>query len=219
MTVKFNQYWTVDWEKTKAYEKYIVKKFIPGINRVGIHTVAAWTVLVGGYSEIYFEGITSDLDQLERALISDRYKELNAELLNHVTQYKSKVVISTGIKEAYSSDIKENTVKFNQTWDVISHKKAEYNAFVTETYYPTLEDLGVKIATEWEVLIGDGPRIICEGRAQDINSLLRNLQSKAFQKARRTLKSYVYNYENRILVFHIMKQLGYKSASYKIVSS
>jgi len=219
MTVKFNQYWTVDWEKTNAYEKYIIKKFIPGINRVGIHTVAAWTVLVGGYSEIYFEGITSDLDQLERALISDRYKELNAELLNHVTQYKSKVVISTGIKEAYSSDIKENTVKFNQTWDVISHKKAEYNAFVTETYYPTLENLGVTIATEWEVLIGDGPRIICEGRAQDINSLLRNLQSKAFQKARRTLKSYVYNYENRVLVFHIMKQLGYKSASYKIVSS
>lgn len=219
MPVKFNQYWTVDWDKTAEYEKFIINKFIPGINRAGIHTVAAWTVLVGGYSEIFFEGISNDLDQLEKALINKKYKELNAELQNYVTQYKSKVMVSTGIKEAYSSDIRENTVKFNQTWDVISHKRADYKKFVTESYYPLMEQLDISIASEWEVLIGDGPRIICEGRAQDINSLLGHLQSKQFQKARRDLKSYVYHYENRILVFHIIKILGYKSASYRIISS
>ena len=219
MPVKFNQYWTVDWDKAAEYEKFIINKFIPGINRVGIHTVAAWTVLIGGYSEIYFEGISNDLDQLERALINKKYKELNADLQNYVTQYKSKVVVSTGIKEAYSSDIKEKTVKFNQTWDVLSHKKDDYKKFVAETYYPLLEQLGITVATEWEVLIGDGPRIICEGRAQDINSLLGHLHSNEFQKARQALKHYIYNYENRILVFHIIKVLGYKSASYKIVSS
>ena len=219
MPVKFNQYWTVDWDKTTEYEKFIINKFIPGINRAGIHTVAAWTVLVGGYSEIFFEGISNDLDQLEKALINKKYKELNAELQNYVTQYKSKVMVSTGIKEAYSSDIRENTVKFNQTWDVISHKRADYKKFVTESYYPLMEQLDISIASEWEVLIGDGPRIICEGRAQDINSLLGHLQSKQFQKARRDLKSYVYHYENRILVFHIIKILGYKSASYRLISS
>jgi hypothetical protein len=219
MPVKFNQYWTVDWDKTAEYEKFIINKFIPGINRAGIHTVAAWTVLVGGYSEIFFEGISNDLDQLEKALINKKYKELNAELQNYVTQYKSKVMVSTGIKEAYSSDIRENTVKFNQTWDVISHKRADYKKFVTESYYPLMEQLDISIASEWEVLIGDGPRIICEGRAQDINSLLGHLQSKQFQKARRDLKSYVYHYENRILVFHIIKILGYKSASYRLISS
>ncbi len=219
MPVKFNQYWTVDWDKTAEYEKFIINKFIPGINRAGIHTVAAWTVLVGGYSEIFFEGISNDLDQLEKALINKKYKELNAELQNYVTQYKSKVMVSTGIKEAYSSDIRENTVKFNQTWDVISQKRADYKKFVTESYYPLMEQLDISIASEWEVLIGDGPRIICEGRAQDINSLLGHLQSKQFQKARRDLKSYVYHYENRILVFHIIKILGYKSASYRLISS
>ena len=63
---------------------------------------------------------------------------------------------------------------------------------------------------EWEVLIWNGPSIICEGRTTNLNNLIDNLQSK--------LKEYVEQYENRILTFHIQKIKGYKSASYGIVS-
>jgi len=219
MPVKFDQYWTVDPEKVNEYEKFIISKFIPGINRLGIHTVACWTVLIGAYSEIIFEGVSNDLELLEKALRDKKYKELTVGLQKYIKQYKNKVLVSTGKKEAYSTDIKEDTVKFNQMWDVISSKKDDYETYVTEQFYPKLEELGIYVAGEWEVLIGDGPRIICEGRANQVQTLVSNLQSKAFRKMRQELKQYVENYQSRVLTFHIHKVLGYKSASYNLITA
>jgi len=216
MTVKLNQYWTVLPGKTEEYNKFILKKFIPGVNKLGLHTVAVWSVLVGAYSEIMFESVTSDLDLLEQAMKNKKYKELKADLLNYVKKYKTKVLVKTGKKDSYSSDIREDTVKFNQMWDLVGDKK-EYGRFVINEFYPLLEELGIFVAREWEVLIGDGPSIICEGRAKDINNLIGNLQSDKFQEAKQKLKEFVENYESRILTFHIRKVKGYKTASYRVV--
>ena len=218
MTVKLNQYWTVIPGKTEEYHKFILKKFIPGVNQLGLHTVAVWSVLVGAYSEIMFESVTSDLDLLEKAVKDKKYKELKGDLLNYVKKYKTKILVKTGKKDSYSSDIREDTVKFNQMWDIIGDKKA-YGRYVIDEFYPLLEELGISVAREWEVLIGDGPSIICEGRAKDINKLIHNLQSKKFQEAKQKLKEFVENYESRILTFHIQKVKGYKSASYHVVSN
>ena len=217
MTVKLNQYWTVIPSKTEDYSKFILKKFIPGVNQLGLHTVAVWSVLVGAYSEIMFESVTSDLDLLEQALKDKKYKELKGDLLNYVKKYKTKVLVKTGKKETYSTDIREDTVKFNQTWDLIGDKRA-YGRYVIDEFYPLLEELGILVAQEWEVLIGDGPSIICEGRVKDIDNLIKNLQSDRFQNAKQKLKEFVENYESRILMFHIQKIKGYKSASYRVVS-
>lgn len=214
MPVKFNQYWTIDHDVVKGYEKFIIQKYIPGMNQLGIHTVAGWTVLIGAYAEIVFEGVSNDLEILEKALRDEKFKELKENLQNFVSEYKTKVLVSTGKKDSYSIDVQENTVKFNQMWDVVSRKAKTYEDFVLETYYPCLENLGVTVAREWEVLIGDGPHIICEGRAEVVETLISGLQSKSFQKARQELKQYVENYESRVLTFHIKKTKGYKSASY-----
>jgi hypothetical protein len=216
MTVKLNQYWTVLPGKTEEYNKFILKKFIPGVNKLGMHTVAVWSVLVGAYSEIMFESVTSDLDLLEQAMKHKKFKELKADLLNYVKKYKTKVLVKTGKKDSYSSDIREDTVKFNQMWDLVGDKR-EYGRFVINEFYPLLEELGISVAREWEVFIGDGPSIICEGRAKDINNLIGNLQSDKFQEAKQKLKQFVENYESRLLTFHIQKVKGYKSASYRVV--
>jgi len=218
MTVKFNQYWRIDPEKAQEYEKYALSKFIPGVNQLGIHIVAGWVVLVGGYSEILCEGVTADLHLLETALTDPKYKELNNELLNFTKSYKTKVLVPSGRKEAYSKDIKTHTIKFTQSWDVISQKKAGYEKYTAESFYPCLEELGIKVAQEWEVIIGDGPRIICEGRADETHNVLASLQGSRFQKAKKELKQFVENYESRILTFHIQKVNGYKSQSYQFVN-
>jgi hypothetical protein len=219
MTVKFNQYWRIDPEKAQEYEKYVLSKFIPGVNQLGIHMVAGWVVLVGGYSEILCEGITTDLHLLETALTHPKYKELNTELLNCTKSYKTKVLVSSGRKEAYSKDIKTHTIKFTQSWDVVSQKRDGYEKYTSESFYPCLEELGIKVAGEWEVIIGEGPRIICEGRVDEAHKLLESLQSSKFQKAKKELKQFVENYETRILTFHIQKIDGYKSHSYQIIGA
>lgn len=218
MTVKLNHYWTIINSRKDEYDKFIIRKFIPGVNQLGLHTVAGWYVLVGAYSEIVFESVANDLNLLEKALQDPRYKKLKAELMNYVKSYKTKVLVKARNADHYSTDIAESTVKFNQMWNLIGEKKKDYGRFTTEEYYPLLEKLGVTVAGEWEVLIGDSPSIICEGRATNVANLIPNLQSKKFRKAKRKLKSFTENYQSRILIFHIQKVKGYKSASYNILS-
>jgi len=220
MTVKFDHYWTVNPRKRDNYEKFIINQFIPGVNRLNMHTVAAWSVMVGAYSDFILETVSKDLDLLEEALLSEKYLSLMAKLQHNVTNYKTKVLVSTGQKDAYSTDIREDTVKFNQVWNVTTESEQdyeEYTRYVIEKYYPMLEELGILVAGEWEVLIGDGPRLLCEGRVNDVPSLIMNLQGARFRKGKKTLKNYIANYESRILAFHIRKVKGYKSVSYQIV--
>ena len=182
-----------------------------------MHTVAVWSVMVGAYSEIVFESVSNDLELLEKAMRNPQYRILKSALFQYIKNYQTKVLVDTGKVDAYSTDIREDTVKFNQAWDVISEKQEEYDKFTNDEYYPILRDLGITVAGEWEVLIGDSPRIICEGRATDTQNLITNLQSKKMHQALQQLKQYVENYRSRILAFHIQKVKGYKSASYNII--
>ena len=218
MTVKLIHYWTVINARRDDYNKFVLRKFIPGVNQLGLHTVAGWCVLVGAYSEIVMESVASDLDLLEQALKDPQYKTLKSELLNSVKSYKTKVLVETGKIGTYSTDIAEDTVKFNQTWNLIGEKKEAYGKYTRDVYFPLMEELGIVVAGEWEVLIGDSPSIICEGRVKDVDTLIRNLQSKKFREAKTTLKEYIEDYQSRILTFHIQKVKGYKSASYKLIS-
>ncbi len=217
MSVKLNHYYSIVTGMDDAYVKFLINKFIPGVNSLGLHTVAVWAVLVGAYSEIILENASNDLDIIEKALKNERYKSLKRDLLKYVQNYQTKVLVNTGKVDSYTMDIRKNTVKFNQAWNVLSHKKDEYDEFVINEYFPTLNKLGISVAGEWEVLIGDDPGIICEGRVSDIDNLLRNLESEKFQNTRIKLKRLVENYRSRILTFYIQKIKGYKSESYQRV--
>ena len=182
MPIKFNHYWTIIPSKIEEYEKFIIHKFIPGTNHLGIHTVAGWLVLVGAYSEIILESVCSDMDLIENALKDPKYKELTGKLLQLIKNYKTKVLMKSGKTDSYTMDIKEDTIKFNQMWNIRSDKKTEYDKYTIEEFFPCMEDLGVKIAQEWEVLIGDGPRIICEGRAEDVTNIIATCRANNFKK-------------------------------------
>lgn len=217
MPVKFNQYWRIISARRGEYGKFIIKEFIPGMNSLGIHVVAGWSVLIGSYSEMIVESMSNDLELVEKGLKNPKFKDLQDNLLNYVKDYKTKVLIPTGRKGSYTPDIKKDTIKFNQTWDIISKTKDEYEDYVINEYYPLLEESDISVAGEWMVLIGDGPHIICEGRVHDTEKLIKTLSSKKFRTARRKLKGLVEHFESRILSFHVQKIKGYKSSSYHMM--
>lgn len=205
MAVKLNHYWSIIPGKYDEYETFVIQEFVPGVKQLGLNIVAAWSVMIGAYSDIVFENAGDDLELIEKALNDKQYKVLKQNLLKYVKKYQTKVLANTGRIDSYSMDIQQGTIKFNQMWDVQSGRKNEYEKFVIDEYFPVLKDLGILVAGEWEVLIGDGPGIICEGRVTDINNLLINLQSKKFQNAKKGLKQLVEDYRSRILISHIDK--------------
>jgi hypothetical protein len=220
MAVKLMHYWKIIPSDRDAYADFVIKKFIPGVNRLGMHTVAGWSVLVGSYSDVIMETVTSDLDQLEAALKTRDYRLLKSDLLNLVKNYKTKVMVPVAKRGSYSMSIAQNTVKFNQMWDVITLKPGDYNnyeQFVTHEFYPLLEKIGVHLAGEWEVLIGDEPHTVCEGRVTNVGALIPALQGSEFRRAKKKLKQFVENYQSRILSFHVRKIKGYRSEGYEFV--
>lgn len=220
MAVKLMHYWTIIPSSKEAYADFIIKKFIPGVNRLKMHTVAGWSVLVGSYSDVIMETVSSDLDQLEAALKTRDYRLLKSDLLNLVKNYKTKVEIRIPQRGSYSMSIAQNTIKFNQMWDVITLKPGDYKnyeQFVTQEFYPQLEQMGVHLAGEWDVLIGDEPHTICEGRVTDIKALIPALQSPEFRRAKKKLKQFVENYQSRILTFHVRKIKGSRYEGYEMV--
>jgi hypothetical protein len=220
MAVKLMHYWTIIPSTKEAYADFIIKKFIPGVNRLGMHTVAGWSVLVGSYSEIIMETVSSDLNMLETALKTRDYRLLKSDLLNLVTDYKTKVMVPIAKRGSYSMSISSDTVKFNQMWDVITLKPGDYQnyeQFVAHEFYPLLEKIGVHLAGEWEVLIGDEPHTICEGRVTDVGALIPALQGPEFRRTKKKLKQLVENYQSRILSFHVRKIKGYRSEGYEMI--
>ncbi|MBF0199993.1 MAG: hypothetical protein HQK66_01545 [Desulfamplus sp.] len=220
MTVKLMHYWTIIPTSHDEYAKFIINKFIPGVNGMGLHTVAGWSVLVGSYSEVIMETVSSDLDQMEAALKNPKYHLLKTELLNLIKNYKTKIMIPIKKRGSYAMSIAEDTIKFNQMWDVITQKEGDYTRyedFVTHEFYPLMEEIGIHLAGEWDVLIGDDPHTVCEGRVTDINGLIPALQSEKFRHAKHQLKQYVENYQSRILSFHVRKIKGYRSEGYQLM--
>jgi hypothetical protein len=221
MAVKLMHYWTIIPSSKEAYADFIIKKFIPGVNRLGMHTVAGWSVLVGSYSDVIMETVSSDLDQLEAALKTRDYRLLKSDLLNLVTNYKTKVMVPIATRGSYSRSISPSTVKFNQLWDVITLKPGDYKnyeQFVTHEFYPLLEKIGIHLAGEWEALIGDEPHTICEGRVTNVGALIPALQGPEFRKAKKKLKQFVENYQSRILSFHVRKIKGSRYEGYEMLS-
>ncbi len=219
MSVKLNHYWSIIPEKNEEYFKFILNKFIPGVNGLGLHTVAVWSLLIGTYSDIVFENASGDLEIVEKAMTSKKFKSLKRELFQYVYDYKTKVLVNTGKVDSYIMDVRKDTIKFNQMWDIRSQRKSEYEKYVIEEYFPALKEAGVCVAGEWEILIGDGPGILVEGRVSDIDNLIRNLQSKKFYDAKKRLLQLVKNYRSRILTFQVQKLKGYKSESYQEVNA
>ena len=215
MSVKFNEYWNIIPEKTDDYIDFMQKYRIPTLNKLGINIVAMWSVLIGASPQIVSEGVAEDLDKLELALKSEDYKKTNTKLLHIITEYKSKVLVSSGRFPHLPRAISSGTVKFSQYWDIIPGKEEKYDDFIRNVHYPAMEELGIRIADEWNVLIGESPHILYEGRADNAEQLLAALKSPKFRIMKNELLKLVSNYNSRVLVFHAFRAKGGTSKEYK----
>ncbi|MDZ7330671.1 MAG: hypothetical protein ONB13_10880 [candidate division KSB1 bacterium] len=215
MAVKFNEYWNIVPTSANEYVDFMKRSRIPTLNRLGINVVAIWCVLIGGSPQIISEGIAENLDQIENALKSDEYARTATQLLHFVTDYKSKVMVPTGRFQHLPRVTEKGTVKFSQYWDVIPGKEHQYDQFIKNDFYPAMEAIGIHVAGEWKVLIGESPNMFFEGRCDHAEQLLTALNSQKFRTMKHELMKWVTNYSSRVLVFHAFRAKGATTSDYE----
>jgi hypothetical protein len=91
------------------------------------------------------------------------------------------------------------TILLAQDWDIILEVGDEYEAFITQTYIPKCEELGLNSVGGFYVEVGFGPRIVSIKSTKTLNDLMRIMSSKEFKTLHSQLREYVVSYSSRIL--------------------
>ena len=84
--------WDISRENEQKYFEYIVREFIPGVQRLGFHPLDAWATLYGNYPQIQVGMIAVDPEDALRMLDSPEWAVLREKLFNYIDNFSYKIV-------------------------------------------------------------------------------------------------------------------------------
>lgn len=96
MAVKLLMTWDILPGREQEYFEFVVREFVPGMQRLGIQPTEAWYTTYGDRPQILTGGVTENMDQMQAALSTEDWQELRESLMEYVTNFDWKVVKATG---------------------------------------------------------------------------------------------------------------------------
>jgi len=92
MAVKLLMTWDILPGREQEYFEFVVREFIPGMQRLGLETTDAWFTVYGDRPQIMAGAKTASMSALEQVLQSPDWESLTRQLLDYVEDFNYKVV-------------------------------------------------------------------------------------------------------------------------------
>jgi hypothetical protein len=92
MAVKLLMTWDILPGREQEYFEFVVRDFIPGMQRLGLEPTDAWFTMYGNQPQIMATVQSSTMAGLQRILESQDWDSLTKQLLDYVEDFKFKVV-------------------------------------------------------------------------------------------------------------------------------
>ncbi|HEY5670066.1 MAG TPA: hypothetical protein VIS10_08690 [Anaerolineales bacterium] len=92
MSVKLLMTWDILPGREQEYFEFVVRDWIPGIQRLGLEPSDAWFTMYGDQPQILAAAQSSSLSSLQHILNSPDWKTLTQQLLDYVEDFNYKVV-------------------------------------------------------------------------------------------------------------------------------
>lgn len=92
MAVKLLMSWDILPGREQEYFEFVVREFIPGMQRMGLEPTDAWFTMYGNQPQIIAGALMPNKQALQRILQSDEWLNLTEQLLNFVTDFSFKIV-------------------------------------------------------------------------------------------------------------------------------
>ena len=92
MAVKLLMTWDILPGQEQEYFEFVVRDFIPGMQRLGLQTNQAWFTMYGDQPQIMAEALMPDLPEMQALLNSEDWDDLKLQLLDYVEDFEQKVV-------------------------------------------------------------------------------------------------------------------------------
>jgi hypothetical protein len=96
MAVKLLMTWDMVPGREQEYFEFLVREFVPGMQRLGIQPTEAWLTTYGDGPQMLAGGVAETLNAMQIALSTEEWTELQGKLLEFVTNFDSKVVQASG---------------------------------------------------------------------------------------------------------------------------
>ena len=200
MTVLYNQHWDLIPGKEEANTKFVIDKHLPTMKKIGIRMIGGFHVVVGAGPRITAAGAVDAFQKLQKALETEEFEKITAEIRQYVVHYDSRILKPTGRVKPRKYSIQLGVWKFNQYFNILPGREQEYAEFVLKDHLPTMEKLGIKMTGGWRVVVGSGPDIVAEGTATSLVEIAKAIENSEFSRITKILTSnYVSDYSTRIL--------------------
>ena len=200
MIFLFNQHWDIIPGKEEEYTKFVINHYIPTMKKIGINPVGGFYVVVGEGPGVISVGTVDSLQKLQKAMETEEYEKVTAQVQCYVLNYYSRILKPTGRVRTDKYTIQLRVWKFNQYFNIIPGKEKEYTGFVLKDHLPTMEKLGIKMTGGWRVVVGCGPYIVAEGTANSLIEIAKAIDTDEFRRVTKILVSnHVTDYSSRIL--------------------
>jgi hypothetical protein len=92
VAVKLLLTWDILPGREQEYFEFVVRDFIPGVQRMGMEPSDAWFTMYGGQPQILAAMQMSSINTMQHVLESGDWKELTQRLLDYVENFQYKIV-------------------------------------------------------------------------------------------------------------------------------
>jgi len=92
MSVKLLMTWDIKPEHEQEYFEFVIREFIPGIQRLGAELSDAWATVYGNGPQIMVGAVLPSLNRSRQLLCSSEWEALYNHLLDFVQNYQQKVI-------------------------------------------------------------------------------------------------------------------------------
>jgi hypothetical protein len=96
VTVKLIMNWDIAPDKEQEYFEFVVREFIPGVQRMGFELNDAWATIYGPRPQIMVAATVTTMQKANELLNSPEWVSLSNQLQDFVRNYTIKLVEARG---------------------------------------------------------------------------------------------------------------------------
>ena len=96
MPAKLIMTWDINQEQEQDYFEFVVREFLPEVQKLGFKLSDAWVTVYGDQPQILVGAILPTFQNVIKIIDSEEWTLLVNNLLNFVTGYQEKIVHASG---------------------------------------------------------------------------------------------------------------------------
>ena len=92
MPVKLILTWDILPEKERDYFEFVIREFLPGVQKLGLELTDAWATVYGNQPQIQVGAVSDTPEDALKVLETAEWSELQEKLMQYVINYHQKIV-------------------------------------------------------------------------------------------------------------------------------